>query len=81
MYLHTVEPKTAEELFNRLRETEKIMIRAANTQERLDYIRTHDFASDGPVSVQDMSEVKRRLDEEMTVASQSNWWVTQTWNI
>lgn len=81
MHLHTVEPKTAEQLYNRLRETEKIAIRGASP-DRLEFLRQHDFASDGPVSVQDMQIVKDRLDREMAeFTAQPTWWGTQTWDI
>lgn len=80
MHLHTAELKNANELIGRLREVEKIMIRAAATPERLEYLRTHDFASDGPVSVETMNEVKRRVDADMTqFTERSNWWNGTVW--
>jgi hypothetical protein len=80
MHLHTVEPKTADQLIGRLREIERIAIRGANTPERLEFLRTNDFRSDGPVSVETMNEVKRRVDADMAEFTQrANWWEGTVW--
>lgn len=81
MHLHIVEPKNAEQLYNRLRETDAILLRAAETDDRLEYIRTRDFAADGPVSFETIKAVRDRLVSEMAEFTQSDWWTTQTWNI
>lgn len=81
MPLHTVEPKTAEQLYNRLRETEKIAIRAASP-DRLEYLRTNDFLSDGPVSPEAIQEVQDRLSREMAeFTARANWWENTVWAI
>ena len=79
MFLHTVEPKTAQQLVGRLTEVERILIRRA-TPDGLEHLRTAAFASDGPVTPEAMTEVKRILDEQFAEASsRTNWWHSQPW--
>ncbi len=81
MHLHVVEPKTAEQLYNRLREIEKIQIRAASA-DGLEYLRTRDFASDGPVSPEVMQEVAARCHKDMAdMTKAASRWQTTTWAI
>jgi len=77
--LHTVESKTAAQLLGRLRETERIAIRGADTADRLEHLRLNDFASDGPVSKEAMAEVKATLDAQYAEYNTKPWWQTQTW--
>lgn len=53
--------KNAPQLLARLSESERITIRAANP-DRLEFLRTTEFASDGPVSAETMAEVKAAVD-------------------
>jgi lipid II:glycine glycyltransferase (peptidoglycan interpeptide bridge formation enzyme) len=71
MYLHTAEPKTADQLLARLREIERGAIRRA-TPDGLEQLRVDAFRVDGPVSVETMAEVKRRLDEDFANAGDYN---------
>lgn len=80
MYLHTVEPKNADELLSRLREVERCMIRSAQNADALDYIRTVDFASDGPPSMETMLEVKARIDNDFKLAGNKTGF-GETWKI
>jgi hypothetical protein len=77
--LQTVAPKTADQLLGRLRETERILIRGANTADRLEHLRLNDFAGDGPVSAEAMAEVKAKLDAQYAEYNTKPWWQTQTW--
>lgn len=80
MYLHTVEPKTTDQLISRLREVERCMIRAAQNEDALEYIRTVEFISDGPPSMETMLEVKARIDAEFKLAYNKTGF-GETWKI
>ena len=80
MAIATSIAKNADQLIARLRETERIQIRAA-TPDCLDFLRQNDLASDGPVSQDVMIEVKRKLDSEYAEFDTKRWWQTQTWAI
>jgi hypothetical protein len=60
--------KTAAELVARLSTVERIIIRAAETPDRLEYLRQVDFRADD-VSEADMLEVKRIVDEQFRIRS------------
>jgi division protein CdvB (Snf7/Vps24/ESCRT-III family) len=60
--------KTAAELVARLSTIERIIIRAAETSDRLEYLRQVDFRTDN-VSEADMLEVKRIVDEQFRIRS------------
>lgn len=80
MSFQTVTAKTAAQLLTRLRETERIQIRGASP-DRLEHLRLNDFASDGPVSSEAMTEVKATLEAEFAEFNTKPWWQTQTWKI
>ena len=66
---HTISGhKTAAELVARLSTVERIIIRAAETADRLEYLRQVDFLADG-VSPDGMVEVKRLVDEQFRTRS------------
>jgi hypothetical protein len=68
MYLQTATPKTAELFIGRLRETEKITIRAASSDARLEYLLRAEFASD-MITLDVLKEAARLLHEESKIAS------------
>lgn len=74
------QPKTAQELIARLRETEKISIRSAS-KDKLEHLRVTSLASDGPVSSETIQEVQRLLNVAHAEASAGQWWYKQTWSI
>ncbi len=80
MSISTAIAKTADQLIVRLRETERIQIRAASP-DRLEYLRQNDLASDGPITAEAMIEVKQKLDAHYAEFDTKRWWQTQTWAI
>jgi hypothetical protein len=79
MYLHIVEPKTAQQFVARTTEPERMMIRSANP-DRLEYLRQNDFSSDGPLTPESMVEAQAIIRTNFTKASEGVWWEKQTWN-
>lgn len=80
MYLHTLtEPKTPDLFIARLRETEKIAIRSASA-DQLEHLRLNDFQSDGPLSLDAMLEVQRKLNAGYATASKDTQFGL-TWKI
>ena len=79
MFTQTVQPKTAQELLDRLTEVERIQIRNASSSE-LDYLRSAAFASDGPPTTAAMTEVQRALNAKyIEFGARKNWWHSQPW--
>jgi hypothetical protein len=74
------EPKTAEQLIARMRETEKIELRAATTG-RLAYLLNTIFAADGPPLLEEVQRAQQILRDKSTAYTVSPWWITQTWMI
>lgn len=72
--------KTAPQLISRLREIERIQIRAASTPAALEHLRQNNFASDF-VTPETMQEVKDAIDLEFAEFDRTKWWQTQTWKI
>ena len=70
--------KNTAQLLARLTEGERINIRAASP-ERLEFLRTTAFASDGPVTPETLAEVKAVLDVNFDAFDHLPWWQTQTW--
>lgn len=80
MYLHTAEPKTAEQFIARLRETEKIAIRGASNPDRLEWLRQNDFAYD-MMSAEEMQRAYDLLIAAFKVNSAKNGFEEATWPI
>ena len=76
--LSNVTIKNTAQLLARLTEGERIGIRAASP-ERLEFLRTTAFASDGPVTPETLAEVKKILDAEYKTFDTKPWWQSQTW--
>lgn len=70
MHLHFHKPATAAQLLARLTEVERSLIRAAANDDRLEYLRQVNFASDG-IGETDMKEVRDTLMTQYRVNSAS----------
>lgn len=60
MFLHNITCKTAQQLVDRLREVEKLRLRAVSTPAELEHLRQTEFASDA-VSEEVMQQAKELL--------------------
>lgn len=68
MYLQEATPKTAQELLNRMTEVEKCQLRAAQTVDRVEYLRQTSFGSDC-ISPLEMGIAWRMVNEQFTAQS------------
>lgn len=72
MSLTTIEPKNAEQLYNRLTRMEKIHLRDA-TDGRLEYLAQEEYKVDG-ATLEVMLEVRDRLNQEFAEFNASSYW-------
>lgn len=74
MQLTTLVPKTPAQLYARLTQTEKIALRGANTDDRLEYLRTRAFFTDGPLTIEGLREVQELCNQELRESRITQFW-------
>jgi hypothetical protein len=80
LHLETLDPKNAQQLISRMREIEKIQLRAASPA-AVEHMRVQNFGSDGPPSLEVVQEAQQLLLAEYATASDGPFWERQTWMI
>ena len=73
MLYSTYEPKNADQILNNMTEVKKSLVRLADTDDRLEYLRLTSFEG---IPMTEMRKVKQTLDRQF---SQSNTTFGQTW--
>jgi hypothetical protein len=79
MYLHTVESRTPQQIFDRMTEMEKMGMRMA-TPGRLEYLSQTVYLRESGNSVECMKKVQALCIKELeSFTTMKSWWQTQTW--